>query len=99
MNKLVSGTVAGLIFGVVDVLVMIPLPIENKLTAMTASFVNRFAIGFLVANIDLPVSPWLKGVLIGLVLSLPDALITKSYAPILGIGIVGGLLIGMVIGK
>jgi len=99
MNKLVSGTVAGLIFGVVDVLGMIPLPIENKLTAMTASFVNRFAIGFLVANIDLPVSPWLKGVLIGLVLSLPDALITKSYAPILGIGIVGGLLIGMVIGK
>ncbi|PJC33611.1 hypothetical protein CO049_00275 [Candidatus Roizmanbacteria bacterium CG_4_9_14_0_2_um_filter_36_12] len=66
---------------------------------MIGSFVNRFAIGFLIANTNIPVSPWLKGLLIGLLLSLPDAIITKTYAPILGVGIVGGIIIGFVVGK
>jgi len=99
MDKLLSGTIVGLIFGVVDVLLMIPLPINDKSTAMIGSFINRFAIGFLVANTNIPVSPWLKGLLIGLLLSLPDAIITKTYAPILGVGIVGGIIIGFVVGK
>lgn len=94
MNKLLSGTVSGLTFGTIDVLLMIPLPIENKVIAMLASFINRFTIGFLIANTNIPVSSWLKGLLIGLFLSLPDAIITKTYAPILGIGIVGGIIIG-----
>ena len=99
MDKLLSGTIVGLIFGVVDVLLMISLPINDKSTAMIGSFINRFAIGFLVANTNIPVSPWLKGLLIGLLLSLPDAIITKTYAPILGVGIVGGIIIGFVVGK
>ncbi len=99
MNKLLSGTIAGLAFGVIDVLLMIPIPINNKPTAMLGSFINRFAIGFLIANTDLPVSPWLKGLLIGLLLSLPDAIITKTYAPILGVGIIGGAIIGYVAGR
>ncbi|PJE60365.1 hypothetical protein COU86_05025 [Candidatus Roizmanbacteria bacterium CG10_big_fil_rev_8_21_14_0_10_36_26] len=78
---------------------MIPLSINDKSTAMIGSFVNRFAIGFLIANTNIPVSPWLKGLLIGLLLSLPDAIITKTYAPILGVGIVGGIIIGFVVGK
>lgn len=99
MNKLLSGTIAGLIFGIVDVLVMIPLPIEDKLTAMLGSFIGRFAIGFFIATADISLPFWLKGVLVGLLLSLPDAIITKAYAPILGIGIVGGLIIGLVLGR
>lgn len=99
MNKLLSGTIAGLVFGILDVLLMIPLPISNKSTAMLGSFINRFAIGFLIVNTNIPVSPWLKGLFIGLLLSLPDAIITKNYVPILGIGIVGGIIIGFVVGK
>jgi hypothetical protein len=88
MSKLQSGITSGIIFGIIDVLLMIPLPIENKLTAMLASFIGRFAIGFFIATTDIPAPFWLKGILIGLLLSLPDAIITKAYAPILGIGIV-----------
>ena len=90
MNKLLSGIIAGLIFGVIDVLLMIPLPIENKLIAMLGSFINRFAIGFFVVNTEIPIPSWSKGLFVGLLLSLPDAIITKTYIPIVGIGVIGG---------
>jgi hypothetical protein len=32
-------------------------------------------------------------------LSIPDALITKAYAPIIGMGAVGGTIIGVLIGR
>ena len=99
MNKLIAGSIAGLSFGIIDVLLMIPLPIQEKTLAMGGSFINRFAIGFFIVNTDIPVAPWLKGLLIGLLLSLPDAIITKTYAPILGIGMLGGLIIGLLANK
>ena len=59
-----------------------------------AAFASRFAIGFTIGCVQLPWPGWLTGLLFGLLLSLPDALVTKAYAPILVIGAVGGLLIG-----
>jgi len=32
-------------------------------------------------------------------LSLPDAIITKAFAPILILGAVGGVVIGLIVGK
>ena len=37
---------------------------------------------------------WLIGGLVGVILSLPDALGTKQYKPILGLGLIGGLICG-----
>jgi len=96
MNNLIKGAIAGFGFGIIDILLMIPLPIPNKGIAVVASFINRFTIGFLAINTNLPIPGWAKGVFIGLVLSLPDAIITKSYLPILGVGVVGGLIIGLI---
>lgn len=93
-----NGLIAGVAFGIIDVLLMIPIPMDNKGIAMLASFINRFAIGFLIVNTDIPVPFWVKGALIGVLLSLPDAIITKTYAPILGVGLVGGFLIGLIFG-
>jgi len=31
-------------------------------------------------------------------LSLPSAIITRAYTPIIGIGAVGGLIIGLIVG-
>jgi len=39
------------------------------------------------------------GLFFGLLLSIPDALITKAYAPIIGMGVVGGTIIGIIIGR
>jgi len=97
MNKMIQGITAGFVFGIIDVLLMIPIPMNDKPIAMLASFINRFAIGFFIVATDLPIPSWIKGILIGLLLSLPDAIITKTYAPILGVGIVGGLIIGLLI--
>jgi len=99
MTAVIQGIIAGLAFGILDVLVMVPLPLPNKATAMVASFINRFAIGFLIATVNLPMPKWATGALIGLFLSLPDAIITKTYAPILGIGIVGGIIFGIILSK
>lgn len=98
MNSITSGILAGLIFGLIAVLVMIPLPFSDKRAAMLGAFLNRFAIGFVIPVIALDMPGWSKGLLISLLLSLPDAIITKAYAPILGMGAVGGLVIGLLIG-
>ena len=94
MTNVVAGVVAGLAFGAVAVLSMLPLSFPDKRGALIAAFASRFAIGFVVANIQLPWPGWLCGSLLGLLMSLPDAVITKAYAPILGIGAIGGLIIG-----
>ncbi len=101
MNKIILGTICGLIFGIIDVLVMIPLKYENnrkRSEAMSAAFVERFMIGFLIPNVDLGIHPALIGLLLGVGLSLPSAIITRGYVPIIGIGIVGSVIIGLIIG-
>ena len=47
----------------------------------------------------LPWPDWAVGLCFGLLLSIPDALITKAYAPIIGMGAVGGTIIGVLIGR
>jgi hypothetical protein len=99
MNKTLLGLICGMAFGVVDVLLMIPLHFPDKKAAMLGAFFSRFAIGFFIGVTTLPIPPWSKGLLVGFLISLPDAIITKSYAPILGIGAVGGVIIGFIVGK
>ncbi len=65
---------------------------------MTGAFLNRFAIGVVIGAATVPLPAWATGVLFGLLLSLSDAIITKAYAPIIGLGIIGGLIIGLIIG-
>ncbi len=98
MSKLVLGSLCGLIFGAIVVATMVPLPFDDKRAAMLGAFVNRFAIGFVLGTATLPLPPWATGLVFGFLLSLPDAIITKAYPPILGMGTLGGLIIGVVIG-
>ena len=95
MNNIVKGLIAGTIFGIVSIIPMLFMTFEDKTRAMTASFVSRFAIGFIIFNMELPIPNWLKVGLVGLVLSLPDAIVTKQYAPILGLGLIGGIICGL----
>lgn len=95
MNTITKGVIAGIAFGVVSIIHMYFMKFADKTTAMTASFISRFAIGFIIFNMELPVQGWIKGALVGVVLSLPDALVTKQYAPILGLGLIGGIICGL----
>ena len=100
MSKILLGTICGLTFGVIDVLVMIPLKYENnrkRIEAMTAAFIERLMIGFLIPNVEFGIHPAITGLLLGLGLSLPSAIITRAYAPIIGIGIAGSIIIGFIV--
>jgi len=69
----------------------------DKRAALTAAFLNRFAIGFAIGAAQLPWPGWLVGLTFGLLLSVPEAIITKAWAPIIGMGGVGGLVIGVAV--
>jgi hypothetical protein len=98
MSRLILGILCGIVFGAISVAVMIPLKLEDKRTAMSGAFVNRFAIGFVIGAATLPLPMWASGLLFGLLLSLPDAIITRSWIPILALGAIGGVVCGLVIG-
>jgi hypothetical protein len=73
---------------------MLPLKFADRTTAFAGAFFSRFAIGFIAANIALPMHPAMAGALIGLLISIPDAIITKAYASILVTGVIFGSLAG-----
>ena len=99
MSKLLLGAVCGLIYGLLSAASMVPLEFENKTAALTAAFLNRFAIGFVIGAARLPLPSWAGGLIFGVLLSLSDAIITKAYAPILILGAIGGTVIGLIVGK
>jgi hypothetical protein len=78
---------------------MIPLSFPDKRAALLGAFVNRFSIGFVLGAVSLPWPGWIAGLVIGVLLSLSDAVITKAYAPIIVLGAVGGTIIGVLVEK
>jgi hypothetical protein len=93
------GTFLGLGFGVVDVLLMMPLAFPDKRAALLGAFCARFALGFFAATVRLPVPPVVSGVVVGILTSVPDAVITKAYAPIMITGVLFGALAGWIVGR
>jgi hypothetical protein len=99
MQRLYLGIVCGLAFGGIDTAMMIPLSFPDKRAAMSGAFVARFALGFVICNVRLPWPGWVVGLLLGILLSLPDAIITKATIPIIVSGAVGGTIIGWIASK
>ncbi|MBZ5505229.1 MAG: hypothetical protein LAO78_07065 [Acidobacteriia bacterium] len=99
MARLSLGIVCGLVYGVLSAASMIPLSFPDKRAALLGAFLNRFSIGFVLGAVNLPWPGWVSGVVIGVLLSLADAVITKAYAPIIILGAIGGSVIGMIVDK
>jgi hypothetical protein len=97
MPRALLGIICGLVFGAVDVGIMLPMSFPDKKTAITAAFIARFGIGFAIGAARLPWPGWAVGLIFGLLLSVPDALITKAYGPIIGMGAIGGTVIGLIV--
>lgn len=94
MANLLSGAISGVIFGLFAVAMMVPMTFPDKSTALLAAFASRFAIGLVIGCVQLPWPGWITGLVFGLLLSLPDAIVTKAYLPILVVGVIGGAVIG-----
>ncbi len=99
MSRIYLGVICGLIFGGLDVAAMIPLSFPDKRAALLGAFIARFGLGFVICNIKLPWPGWVVGILLGILLSLPDAIITKATVPILASGAIGGLIVGIIAAK
>ena len=99
MTRVTLGLLLGVVIGGVDVLLMLPLNFPDKRAALLGAFCARFALGFLAANVRLPVSPILSGVVVGILTSVPDAVITKAYAPIMITGVIFGAIAGWIVGR
>ena len=106
MPRLWLGLLAGLVYGALSAASMIPLSFPNKRAALTGAFLNRFSIGVVLgAAIGAPqldvlrLSPWALGLIAGVLLSAADAVITRAYLPILGLGARGGAVIGWLVGR
>lgn len=101
MNRIMLGIICGSTFGILDILIMLPMSFENnrkKWEALSSAFVDRWMLGFLIPllTVAFPIHPALVGLIFGFLLSLPSAIITRAYAPILGTGILGGVIIGFI---
>lgn len=99
MSSVTLGLICGLVFGFIDVAVMAPMKFEDKRRkseAISAAFIERFMLGFLIPNVSLDMHQAISGALLGLGLSVPTAIITRAYLPIIGIGVSGGLVIGFI---
>lgn len=84
--------VAGLLLAVIFTALMIPLPFptpQEKRTAMGAAFLERFWHGFIIGPVasGLGANGILVGAVLGLGLSIPTAVITKSYIPVIPLGL------------
>ena len=99
MGRFTFGVILGPAIGIIDVLLMLPLAFPDKRAALPGAFSSRFALGFLASVVKLPMSPVASGVLVGVLTSIPDAIVTKAYAPILITGVVFGAIAGWVVGR
>ena len=99
MPRLKVGLMAGVAFGVIDIIPMLFMDLPNRNVAMAGAFTSRFAIGFLIPNTTLPFAGWVNGLIISLLMSIPDAIITSAFGPILGFGAIGGIVIGFIVNR
>ena len=99
MSRIWLGVLCGLIYGALDAALMIPMQFSDKRAAITGALINRSSIGFVIGAIQLPWPGWATGLFIGVLLSVGDALITKAYIPIIGLGAIGGVIIGLVVSR
>ena len=106
MSRLALGLLAGLVYGALSALSMLPLSFPDKRAALAGAFLNRLAIGVVIGAVigapqvtRLGMPAWVIGLAVGLLLSAADAVITRAYAPILVLGAIGGAVIAWVVDR
>ena len=99
MSRILLGSICGVVFGALVVGMMLPMEVADKSAALLGAFLNRFGVGFAIGAANLPLPGWATGLIFGVLLSLPDAIITKAYLPIVVIGVIGGTIIGFAVNR
>ena len=100
MSKLFIAILIGAAAGVIDI---IPMLIQrlNKYATISA-FLHWVAAGIVIAYLQVPMAPWLTGLIFGELLAIPVAVMVakddrKSVPIILGMSTMLGTLIGIAV--
>lgn len=99
MSRLGMGIVGGIVFGALSAGLMLPLEFSDKPAALTAAFVSRFTIGLAIGSAKLRLPDWGSGMAFGLLVSLPDAIISHNWIPIVSFGVFEGLILGLLVAR
>ena len=98
MNRVLLGILCGILFGAIDAsMILFGKSPEKPTTVLLQPFVSRFVLGILAANVTFPAHPAVGGAIVGLLISVPEAIAMKSYAGSLGTGLVFGALTGLAV--
>jgi hypothetical protein len=98
MNRILLGILCGIVFGAIDAsMVIFGKSPDKSTTLILQAFFSRFALGILAANVTFRIHPAVSGAIVGLLISLPEAIAMKSYPGILGTGLVFGALTGLAV--
>ncbi len=85
-----------LIFRIFDVIIIISVPKKDKckkLETILDAFIKKFILGFITPNFNLNISfPMIK-LILGFVMNLPSATITRIYLPIIRIETIAEIII------
>jgi hypothetical protein len=105
MNDFLIAVLIGLTAGLIDVIPMIIMKLEK--TACISAFTHYFVLGLIIPFVDWDLSPWIAGVIISFITTLPVMIIVypgdkKAIIPMIlfslilgaGIGLAGAKFIG-----
>ena len=98
MTKLFISIGIGAIAGVIDVIPMIIQKLDKF--SNWSAFVHWLILGILISYIQFPMSPWLKGLVVAEISSLPIIILVmkndpKSIIPILVMSAILGVAVGI----
>ncbi len=105
MNDFIIAVIIGLIAGLIDVIPMIIQKLDKS--SNLSAFIHYFALGLIIPFVNWDITPFIKGVLIALLTSIPFMVLVypkdkKAIIPMIifsvilgaGIGIAGAIFIG-----
>lgn len=98
MSKLIISLLIGTVAGVIDVAPMIIQKLDKY--ANWSAFMHWVVMGIVISYVQMPLAPWLKGLVIAELSAIPVAIMVaredkKSIIPILAMSAVLGVLVGI----
>ena len=98
MNNILTAILIGIVAGLIDIFPMIIMKLDK--VANISAFTHYFVLGLIIPFVDWNLSPWISGVIISLLTTLPVMIIVypkdkKSLIPMTIFAIVLGAGIGL----
>ena len=98
MHTILIALLIGLVAGLIDVIPMIIQKLDK--TSCISAFIHYFVLGIIIPFVNWDMEPWLKGMIIALLMSLPVMVIVyskdkKAILPMIIFALILGAGIGM----